>query len=198
MTPAYFAHPSAIIDQPCSIGACTKIWHFCHISAGARIGERCSFGQNVYVAGTVVIGNNVKVQNNVSIYDGVTLEDDVFCGPSMVFTNVVNPRSAVVRKSEYQTTMVKRGATIGANATVICGHTVGEYAFIGAGAVVTSDVPDFALVLGVPGRVVGWMSAHGVRLPPFDTEGKAVCPATGEVYVKTDRGVERQGSRNHK
>jgi UDP-2-acetamido-3-amino-2,3-dideoxy-glucuronate N-acetyltransferase len=193
MSQGYFAHPSAIIDTPCTIGAGTKIWHFCHISQGARIGERCSFGQNVYVAGTVVIGNNVKVQNNVSIYDGVILEDEVFCGPSMVFTNVLNPRSAVVRKAEYRSTLVKRGATIGANATVICGTIIGEYAFIGAGAVVTRDVPAFALVLGVPGRVVGWMSAHGERLPPFDAEGQAVCPATGEVYQRTPDGVRRLG-----
>jgi UDP-2-acetamido-3-amino-2,3-dideoxy-glucuronate N-acetyltransferase len=191
MSLAYFAHPSAIVDLPCTIGEGTKIWHFCHISSGARIGERCSFGQNVYVAGSVVIGNNVKVQNNVSIYDGVTLEDDVFCGPSMVFTNVVNPRSAVVRKAEYRPTLVRRGATIGANATVICGHTIGQHAFIGAGAVVTRDVPAFALVTGVPGRIVGWMSAHGERLPAFDAEGRARCPATGELYFKTPSGVER-------
>jgi UDP-2-acetamido-3-amino-2,3-dideoxy-glucuronate N-acetyltransferase len=191
MSQGFFAHPSAIIDQPCTIGAGTKIWHFCHICSGASIGERCSFGQNVYVAPTVVIGNNVKVQNNVSIYDGVTLEDDVFCGPSMVFTNVVNPRSAVIRKGEYRPTLVKRGATLGANATVICGHTIGENAFIGAGAVATRDVPAFALVLGVPGRIVGWMSAHGERLPPFDAQGRARCPATGEIYVKTASGVQR-------
>jgi UDP-2-acetamido-3-amino-2,3-dideoxy-glucuronate N-acetyltransferase len=191
MSQDYFVHPSAIVDSPCSIGAGTKIWHFCHVSSGARIGQRCSLGQNVYVAATAVIGNNVKVQNNVSIYDGVTLEDDVFCGPSMVFTNVVNPRSAVVRKSEYRPTLVKHGATIGANATVLCGHTIGEYAFIGAGAVVTHDVPAFALVLGVPGRIAGWMSAHGERLPPFDANGRATCPVTGEVYARTGTAVER-------
>jgi UDP-2-acetamido-3-amino-2,3-dideoxy-glucuronate N-acetyltransferase len=191
MNQGYFAHPSAIIDLPCTIGAGTKIWHFCHISSGARIGSRCSLGQNVYVASTAAIGDNVKVQNNVSIYDGVTLEDDVFCGPSMVFTNVINPRSAVVRKGEYKPTFVKRGATLGANATVLCGNTIGEYAFIAAGAVVTHHVPAFALVMGVPGRVVGWMSAHGERLPPFDAMGRAVCPATGEVYQQTARGVER-------
>ena len=193
MSLPYFAHPSAVIDERCVIGAGSKIWHFCHISAGATIGERCSLGQNVYVAGTAVLGSNVKVQNNVSIYDGVVLEDDVFCGPSMVFTNVVNPRSAVVRKSEYRPTLVQRGATIGANATVICGHTIGEYAFIGAGAVVTHDVPAFALILGVPGRIAGWMSAHGERLPPFDAQGRAVCPATGEVYRRTAMGLERLG-----
>jgi UDP-2-acetamido-3-amino-2,3-dideoxy-glucuronate N-acetyltransferase len=191
MTPAFFAHPSAIVDDGCTIGPGTKIWHFCHISTGARLGERCSLGQNVYVAGTAVLGNNVKVQNNVSIYDGVVLEDEVFCGPSMVFTNVINPRSAVIRKGEYRKTVVQRGATIGANATVICGHTIGEYAFIGAGAVVTSDVPPFALILGVPGRIAGWMSAHGERLPAFGADGTARCPATGEVYRKTATGVER-------
>ena len=195
MTQDYFVHPSAIVDRPCLIGASTKIWHFCHICSGARIGQHCSLGQNVYVATTVVIGNNVKVQNNVSIYDGVTLEDDVFCGPSMVFTNVVNPRSAVVRKSEYRPTLVKRGATIGANATVICGHIIGEYAFIGAGAVVTHDVPAFALLLGVPGRIAGWMSAHGERLPPFDANGRATCPATGEAYARTGMAVERLSAR---
>jgi len=193
MSLPYFAHPSAVIDERCVIGVGSKIWHFCHIATGARLGEHCSLGQNVYVAGSVVIGNNVKIQNNVSIYDGVTLEDDVCCGPSMVFTNVVNPRSAVVRKSEYRPTLVQRGATVGANATVICGHTIGEYAFIGAGAVVTHDVPAFALILGVPGRIAGWMSAHGERLPPFDAEGRAVCPATGEVYRRTAMGVERLG-----
>jgi UDP-2-acetamido-3-amino-2,3-dideoxy-glucuronate N-acetyltransferase len=191
MSQAFYAHPTAVVDQPSSIGAGTKIWHFCHIMSGARIGERCSLGQNVFVAGGVVVGCNVKIQNNVSLYEGVTLEDDVFCGPSMVFTNVINPRSAVVRKHEYRPTLVKRGATLGANCTILCGLTVGAYAFVGAGAVVTRDVPDYALVLGVPARIAGWMSAHGEHLPPFDAEGRTCCPATGEVYVRTDHGVRR-------
>src|SRR6059058_2692533 len=185
----YRAHATATIDPGCTIGDGTLIWHYSHVMPGATIGRGCSLGQNVFVARDVVIGDNVKIQNNVSVYDGVTLEDDVFCGPSMVFTNVVNPRSAVVRKSEYRPTLVKRGATLGANATVLCGHTIGEYAFIGAGAVVTHDVPAFALILGVPGRIAGWMSAHGERLPPFDAEGRAVCPATGEVYRRTAMGL---------
>jgi len=154
-----------------------------HICAGARIGERCSFGQNVFVGNDVVIGNNVKIQNNVSVYDAVTLEDDVFCGPSMVFTNVYNPRSAVTRKDEYRRTLVRRGATIGANATIVCGVTIGEYAFVGAGAVVNHDVPDHALMVGVPARQVGWMSRHGERLAlPLSGEAEAVCPATGTRY----------------
>jgi UDP-2-acetamido-3-amino-2,3-dideoxy-glucuronate N-acetyltransferase len=189
--PAYFAHPSAIIDQPCAIGAGTKIWHFCHVCSGARLGERCNLGQNVFVAGSVVIGGNVKIQNNVSIYDGVILEDDVFCGPSMVFTNVRNPRCEVNRKGEYVRTLARRGATLGANATIVCGVTIGSYAFVGAGAVVTHDVPDFALVVGVPGRVVGWMSAHGERLPPFDARGDTICAATGETYHLIDGRVHR-------
>jgi UDP-2-acetamido-3-amino-2,3-dideoxy-glucuronate N-acetyltransferase len=191
MTAEIFAHPSAVIDRPCTIGAGTRIWHFSHICAGARLGDGCNLGQNVFVAGGVILGNNVKVQNNVSIYEGVTLEDDVFCGPSMVFTNVRNPRSAVVRKGQYVRTLVRRGATLGANSTVVCGVTIGEYAFIGAGAVVTHDVPDFALVVGVPGRVAGWMSAHGERLPPFDAAGLARCPATGETYQFEDGRVRR-------
>jgi UDP-2-acetamido-3-amino-2,3-dideoxy-glucuronate N-acetyltransferase len=154
-----------------------------HICSGARIGERCSFGQNVFVGNDVVIGNNVKVQNNVSVYDAVTLEDDVFCGPSMVFTNVYNPRSQVVRKDEYRRTLVKRGATIGANATIVCGVTLGEYSFIGAGAVVNRDVPDYALMVGVPAKQVGWMSRHGERLSlPVQGDAEAVCPATGHTY----------------
>ena len=155
-----------------------------HVCAGARIGARCSLGQGVYVGNDVVIGDNVKIQNNVSVYDAVTLEDDVFCGPSMVFTNVLNPRSAVTRKHEYRRTVVRRGATLGANCTVVCGHTVGAYAFVAAGAVVTHDVPDFALVAGVPARRIGWMSRHGERLSlPLSGEGEATCPATGERYV---------------
>ncbi|MBN1667651.1 MAG: N-acetyltransferase, partial [Anaerolineales bacterium] len=152
MTPDSFIHPSAYVDPPCEIGAGTKIWHFCHVMAGAQIGKQCVLGQNVFVAGGVRIGNNVKIQNNVSVYAGVELEDDVFCGPSCVFTNVINPRSQIVRKSEYQPTRVRRGATIGANATIVCGVTIGRYAFIAAGAVVRSDVPDYALMLGVPAR----------------------------------------------
>ena len=183
----YTVHPTAIVDDGAQIGAGTRVWHWVHICAGARIGERCSFGQNVFVGNDVVIGNNVKVQNNVSVYDAVTLEDDVFCGPSMVFTNVYNPRSAVTRKDEYRRTLVKQGATIGANATIVCGSTVGRYAFVGAGAVVQKDVPDFALVVGVPARQIGWMSRFGERLElPLQGSGEAVCPHTGERYVLQD------------
>jgi len=157
----YFAHPTAVIDELCEIGAGTKIWHFCHVTSGARIGERCVLGQNVFIANDVVIGNNVKIQNNVSVYTGVELEDDVFCGPSCVFTNVSNPRSQIVRHHLYERTLARRGATIGANATIVCPVTIGRYAFIGAGAVVVSDVADYALMLGVPARQRGWMSRHG-------------------------------------
>jgi UDP-2-acetamido-3-amino-2,3-dideoxy-glucuronate N-acetyltransferase len=180
---AWTAHPSAIVDEGATIGDGTRIWHFVHVSPGARIGERCSLGQNVYVGNDVTIGHNVKIQNNVSVYDAVTLEDDVFCGPSMVFTNVYNPRSAVTRKNEYRRTLVKRGATLGANCTIVCGCTVGEYAFVGAGAVINRDVPAFALMVGVPARQVGWMSRFGERLPlPLQGEGEATCPHTGERY----------------
>ena len=180
-------HPSAIIDEGARLGADCRVWHFVHISAGARIGKACSFGQNVYVGNDVVIGDNVKIQNNVSVYDAVTLEDDVFCGPSMVFTNVYNPRSAVTRKAEYRRTLVRQGATLGANCTVVCGVTVGRYAFVGAGAVINRDVPDFALMVGVPARQVGWMSRHGERLAlPLDGEAEAACPATGEPYRLRD------------
>jgi UDP-2-acetamido-3-amino-2,3-dideoxy-glucuronate N-acetyltransferase len=176
-------HPSAIVDEGAQIGDGSRVWHFAHISAGARIGSGCSFGQGVFVAGDVTIGDRVKVQNNVSIYDAVTLEDDVFCGPSMVFTNVHNPRSAVPRKGEYRPTRVRRGATLGANCTIVCGTTVGEYAFVGAGAVVSKDVPAFALVVGVPARRIGWMSRHGEKLAlPVSGSGQAACPATGERY----------------
>ncbi|MGL6109605.1 MAG: acyltransferase [Rubrivivax sp.] len=176
-------HPSAIVDAGAVLGEGCRVWHFVHISAGARIGKGCSFGQNVYVGNDVRIGNHVKIQNNVSVYDAVTLEDEVFCGPSMVFTNVYNPRAAVARKDEYRRTLVKRGATLGANCTLVCGVTVGQHAFIGAGAVVNRDVPDFALMLGVPARHVGWMSRHGERLPlPASGQGEAACPATGERY----------------
>ena len=177
-------HPSAIVDAGAQIGDGTRIWHFVHVSAGARLGANCSLGQGVYVGNDVAIGSNVKIQNNVSVYDAVTLEDDVFCGPSMVFTNVLNPRSAVVRKHEYRRTLVRRGATLGANCTIVCGTTIGRHAFVGAGAVVTHDVPDFALVAGVPARRIGWMSRHGERLElPLSGDGEAICPATGEAYL---------------
>jgi UDP-2-acetamido-3-amino-2,3-dideoxy-glucuronate N-acetyltransferase len=176
-------HPSAIVDEGSVVGEGTRVWHWVHVSSGARIGQRCSLGQNVYVGSDVTIGDNVKIQNNVSVYDAVTLEDDVFCGPSMVFTNVYNPRSAVPRKAEYRRTLVRRGATLGANCTIVCGTTIGEYAFVGAGAVVHRDVPDHALLVGVPARQVGWMSRHGERLAlPLDGSGEASCPATGERY----------------
>src|SRR6478735_12765318 len=170
----YFAHETAVIDQGCSIGKGTYIWHFCHIMPGCTIGERCSLGQNVVIMPEVVLGNNVKVQNNVSIYTGVVCEDDVFLGPSMVFTNVTNPRSAVNRKNQYAKTVVKRGASIGANATIVCGHDIGEFAFIGAGAVVTKNVPDYALVMGNPAKQTGWMSEYGQKLI-FDKTGEAIC-----------------------
>jgi UDP-2-acetamido-3-amino-2,3-dideoxy-glucuronate N-acetyltransferase len=176
-------HPSAIVDDGAVLGDGCRVWHFVHISAGARIGAGCSFGQNVYVGNDVRIGDNVKIQNNVSVYDAVTLEDDVFCGPSMVFTNVYNPRSAVARKDEYRPTLVRRGATLGANSTIVCGVTVGRHAFVGAGAVVNRDVPDFALMVGVPARQVGWMSRFGERLAlPLHGAGEAVCPHTGDRY----------------
>ena len=177
-------HPSAIVDAGAQLGDGCRVWHFVHISAGARIGTGCSFGQNVFVGNDVSIGHNVKIQNNVSVYDAVTLEDDVFCGPSVVFTNVRNPRSAVARKAEYRPTLVRRGATLGANCTVVCGVTVGCHAFIGAGAVVHRDVPDFALVVGVPGRQIGWMSRYGEQLElPLQGHAEAACPHTGDRYV---------------
>ena len=177
-------HPTAIVDDGAQIGDGTHIWHWVHVCAQAKIGERCSLGQNVYVGNAVVIGNNVKIQNNVSVYDAVTIEDDVFCGSSMVFTNVYNPRSAVTRKAEYRHTLVKRGATIGANATIVCGTTVGKYAFIGAGAVINRDVKPYALMAGVPARQIGWMSQHGERLDlPLTGNGQAVCSATGLRYT---------------
>ncbi len=176
-------HPSAIVDDGAQLGDGTRVWHFVHVSPGARIGARCSLGQGVYVGNDVVIGDNVKVQNNVSVYDAVTLEDDVFCGPSMVFTNVYNPRASVVRKAEYRRTLVKKGATLGANCTIVCGVTIGEHAFVGAGAVVNRDVAAFALMAGVPARRIGWMSRHGERLAlPHSGQGEAACPATGERY----------------
>ena len=178
--PRYYAHPTATIDAGCEIGEGTKIWHYSHVMPGARIGRGCNFGQNVLVARDVVIGNNVKIQNNVSVYEGVVLEDDVFCGPSLVFTNVINPRSHVSRKHEYQPTLVRRGATLGANATIICGHTVGRFAFVGAGAVVTKDVPEYALMLGAPARIAGWMCECGVRLKAAG--GRGVCPDCARRY----------------
>jgi UDP-2-acetamido-3-amino-2,3-dideoxy-glucuronate N-acetyltransferase len=180
----FFAHESSYVDEGAAVGADTRIWHFCHIMSGARIGERCNIGQNVVVSPGVVIGNNVKIQNNVSVYTGVTLEDDVFCGPSMVFTNVINPRSHVSRKEEYKPTRVGRGATLGANSTIVCGHTIGCYAFVGAGAVVTRDVPDHALVIGNPGRIVGWVCQCGQKIgssvtPPEGTK----CASCGTQYA---------------
>lgn len=189
--PGYYAHPSAYVDQPCVIGAGTRIWHFCHVMPHAAIGAGCVLGQNVMVASGVVIGDNVKVQNNVSLYTGVELEDDVFCGPSCVFTNVVNPRAQITRRDQYQRTLVRRGATIGANATVVCGATIGRYAFIGAGAVVRGDVPDYALMLGVPASRRGWMSRHGHRLPRPDARGLMVCPESGWRYGEVAPGVVR-------
>jgi UDP-2-acetamido-3-amino-2,3-dideoxy-glucuronate N-acetyltransferase len=180
-----FIHDTAIVDQPADIGSGTKIWHWVHVMAGAKIGEGCVLGQNVYVGGKAVLGNNVRVQNNVSIYDRVILADDVFCGPSMVFTNVTNPRSSVERKDEYLETHVGKGASIGANATIICGNKIGEYAFIGAGSVVTKPVPAYALMVGNPAKQMGWMSRAGVRLE-FDEEGLAVCTETMERYQKTE------------
>ena len=183
-------HPSAIVDEGAQLGEGTRVWHFVHVSAGARIGARCALGQGVFVGNDVHIGDNVRIQNNVSVYDAVTLEDDVFCGPSMVFTNVHNPRSAVPRKDEYRRTLVRRGATLGANCTIVCGTTIGEFAFVGAGAVVSRDVPAFALVVGVPARRIGWMSRHGERLPlPASGQGEAACPATGERYRLDDDSI---------
>lgn len=181
MSQDYFAHESAVVDDGCEIGKGTKIWHFSHIMSGCKIGENCNIGQNVVVSPDVILGKNVKIQNNVSIYTGVICEDDVFLGPSMVFTNVINPRSAVNRKSEYLKTVVRLGASIGANATIVCGHDIGRFAFIGAGAVVTKHVPDYALVVGNPAKQTGWMSEFGHKLK-FDAEGIAVCPESNEKY----------------
>ena len=192
MSQHYFVHESAYIDEPVTIGRDTKIWHFCHVMPNAVIGEGCVIGQNVFIAGGVKIGNNVRIQNNVSIYEGVELEDDVFCGPSMVFTNVNNPRSHVSRKDEFRPTLVREGATIGANATIVCGHTVNRYAFIGAGAVVTRDVPDFAMVYGVPAEIRGWMCRCGVQLEvgeQGDLE-EVRCRACGQAYVKQGTAVK--------
>ncbi len=180
---SHYQHETAIVDPGAVIGDGTRVWHFVHVCGGAVIGGECSLGQNVFVGNRVTIGNNVKIQNNVSVYDNVVLEDDVFCGPSMVFTNVYNPRSAVSRKAEYRDTVVRRGATLGANCTIVCGVTIGEYAFVAAGAVINRDVPPYALMAGVPARRIGWMSQHGERLDlPVQGEGEAWCPATGERY----------------
>lgn len=189
--PGYFVHPSAYVDEPCEIGAGTKIWHFCHVSSNARIGERCILGQNVFVASDVKIGSNVKIQNNVSVYTGVELEDDVFCGPSCVFTNVINPRSQIVRHSQYQRTLVRRGVSIGANATIVCGATIGRYAFIGAGAVVRGEVPDYALMVGVPAVRKAWMSRHGHRLEKRNDNGEFVCDESGWRYSDLEPGLLR-------
>jgi UDP-2-acetamido-3-amino-2,3-dideoxy-glucuronate N-acetyltransferase len=188
----YYAHPSAIIEPGSEIGAGVKIWHFCHIMPGCKIGDDCSLGQNVFVDSNVVLGRNVKVQNNVSIYEGVICEDDVFLGPSMVFTNIINPRSEIVRKGFYEKTWVKKGASIGANATIVCGNDIGKYAFIGAGAVVTKPVPDYALMIGNPARLSGWMSEYGHRLD-FDLEGMATCEESGQQYILENNLVKRVG-----
>ncbi|MFC5624652.1 acyltransferase [Algoriphagus winogradskyi] len=187
----YFAHESAYIDEGCEIGAGTKIWHFSHVMPNCKIGERCNIGQNVVVSPGVVLGNNVKIQNNVSVYTGVTCDDDVFLGPSMVFTNVINPRSAVNRKSEYAKTHVGKGASIGANATIVCGHNIGSFAFIGAGSVITKNVPDFALVVGNPAKQIGWMSEFGSKLL-FNAQGEAVCEETGDRYLLQNNKVTKQ------
>lgn len=192
---SYYAHPTAVIDDGCRIGDGTKVWHFCHLMNGAVIGENCNLGQNVFVGSNVVLGNNVKVQNNVSLYEGVVCENDVFIGPSAVFTNVVNPRSAVSRKDEYKKTVIQKGATIGANATILCGIVIGSYAFIGAGAVVTKDVPAYALVVGNPGKQMGWMSEYGHQLV-FDSSGEAVCVGSGQRYMLKE--VEGLGLRVEK
>ncbi|GLS27661.1 acyltransferase [Marinibactrum halimedae] len=188
-----FIHPTAIIDDGAQIGEGAKVWHWVHICSGATIGDHCSFGQNVFIGNAVNIGNNVKVQNNVSIYDNVTLEDDVFCGPSMVFTNVYNPRAFIERKKEYRNTVVQKGATLGANCTIICGINIGQYAFVGAGAVVTQSLPDFALVMGVPAKQKGWISKFGETLPlPLSGHEKARCPQTGDIYVLQGKFLEHR------
>lgn len=188
MITKYFHHETAIIDEGCEIGEGTKIWHFSHIMPNCQIGEKCNIGQNVVVSPDVILGNNVKVQNNVSIYTGVICEDDVFLGPSMVFTNVINPRSAIIRKEEYKQTLVKKGASIGANATVVCGNPIGKYALIGAGAVVTKEIPDYALVVGNPAKQIGWVSEYGHRLT-FDENNTAICPESKQKYVLNNNKV---------
>jgi UDP-2-acetamido-3-amino-2,3-dideoxy-glucuronate N-acetyltransferase len=187
----YFKHESAYVDEPCDIGEGTKIWHFCHIMKNAKIGKNCILGQNVSIANDVIIGNNVKIQNNVSVYAGTTVEDDVFLGPSCVLTNVINPRSQINRHSLYEKTVIRRGATIGANATIVCGITIGRYAFIAAGAVATKDVPDYAMMMGVPARQKGWMSRHGHVLKRPDGKGVMICPESGLKYKEVEKGVVR-------
>jgi UDP-2-acetamido-3-amino-2,3-dideoxy-glucuronate N-acetyltransferase len=187
MEKSYFVHPTAVVDEHAEIGEKTQIWHFSHVMSGARIGRNCMIGQNVFISRGAILGDNIKVQNNVSIYDGVVLEDDVFCGPSMVFTNVFNPRSFISRKKEFRQTLVKRGATLGVNATIVCGHTIGQYAFIGASSVVTKDVPDYALVYGNPGRVKNWVCQCGVEIA--FRSGKAICKSCGKRYKKDRVGV---------
>ena len=186
----YFAHETAVLDEGCRIGDGTRIWHFTHVMAEAVVGKNCVLGQNVMVANRVMIGDNVKIQNNISVYEGVACEDDVFLGPSVVFTNVINPRAFIERKHEFRHTLVRKGASIGANATILCGHTIGRYALVGAGAVVTHDVPDYALVTGNPARQIGWVSEYGCRLS-FDDNGKAVCPESGQIYQLTNNQVRR-------
>lgn len=188
----YFIHPSAIVDEGAQIGDGSRVWHFVHVCGGARIGKGVSLGQNVFVGNKVIIGDQCKIQNNVSVYDNVTLEEGVFCGPSMVFTNVYNPRSLIERKNEYRDTLIKRGVTLGANCTIICGVTIGEYAFVGAGAVVVKDVPPYALVVGVPARQIGWMSEHGEQIPlPKHGQGKYICPQTGQIYELSGNKLQR-------
>lgn len=189
MNANWFVHPSAFVDPPAEIGEGTKIWHFCHVMPHVKIGRRCILGQNVHVASHVVIGDNVKIQNNVSLYEGCLIEDDVFLGPSCVLTNISNPRSEIVRRHLYETTRLRRGATVGANATIVCGTTIGRYAFIAAGAVVTKDVPDYALMMGVPARRTGWMSRHGIRLERPDVQGVCTCPQSGWRYREEPPGV---------
>ncbi len=194
MSKPYFAHETAIIDEGAEIGEGSRIWHWAHISGGAKIGKKCSFGQNVFVGNNVTIGNNVKIQNNISVYDNVFLEDDVFCGPSMVFTNVYNPRSAITRKDEYRNTFVKKGATLGANCTIVCGVTIGEFAFIGAGSVINRDVAPYALMVGVPAKQIGWMSQFGERLDlPLKGEGITTCENTGQKYKLENNQLQLLG-----